>query len=104
MKLPPRFEKLREKHGSFIAAVEELGRVVKNEGPLDEKTSLLIQLSAAATARSEGSVHSHTRRAMQAGATYEEISHAIILLTSIIGFPQVAAAMSWVDDVIEGKY
>ena len=53
---------------------------------------------AAAAAHSEGSVHSHARRARKAGATADEIAHAILLLTSTIGFPAVAAALSWVDD------
>jgi alkylhydroperoxidase/carboxymuconolactone decarboxylase family protein YurZ len=50
---------------------------------------------------SEGSVHSHARRARKAGATADEINHAILLLTSTIGFPSVAAALSWVDDTVE---
>ncbi|HWN37859.1 MAG TPA: carboxymuconolactone decarboxylase family protein, partial [Gammaproteobacteria bacterium] len=37
-------------------------------------------------------------RAQKAGATPDEINHAILLLTSTIGFPAVAAALSWVDD------
>ena len=57
-----------------------------------------MQLAAAAAIRSEGSVHSHARRATEAGATPEEIHHAILLLTSTIGFPTVAAALSWIDD------
>jgi alkylhydroperoxidase/carboxymuconolactone decarboxylase family protein YurZ len=43
-------------------------------------------------------VHSHTRRALKAGATPEEIYHAVILLTSTIGFPHASAALSWVYD------
>jgi alkylhydroperoxidase/carboxymuconolactone decarboxylase family protein YurZ len=46
-------------------------------------------------------VHSHVRRAHEAGAKKEEIYHAIILLTSTIGFPAVSAAISWADDVLE---
>jgi alkylhydroperoxidase/carboxymuconolactone decarboxylase family protein YurZ len=67
---------------------------------LDEKTGHLIQLAAAAASSSEGAVHSHVRRALEAGAQPDEIRHAVILLTSTIGFPRVAAALSWVDDVI----
>ncbi len=100
-KLPKQFVMLRKKHSKFMEAVEELGKVVREEGPLDEKTTHLIQLAAAVAIRSEGSVHSHVRRALNAGAGPEEIHHAIILLTSTIGFPNVAAALSWADDVIE---
>lgn len=92
---------IREKHGKFMQALEHLGEAVRQEGPLDDKTAHLIQLAAAATAHAEGSVHSHVRRALKAGATPEEIYHAVILLTSTIGFPRTSAALSWVYDVLE---
>lgn len=94
---------IKEHHGSFIAALEQLGEALRKEGPLDEKTSHLIQLGAAAAIGSEGSVHSHVRRALAAGAKPEEIYHCLILLTSTIGFPRTSAALSWVYDVLKGK-
>ena len=98
---PKWFDQVEKKHPLFMSAVEQLGKAVREEGPLDEKTSNLIQLAAAAANRSEGAVHSHARRAMEAGAKQEEILHTIILLTSTIGFPNVAAALSWAYDVME---
>jgi AhpD family alkylhydroperoxidase len=100
---PPWYLAIKEKHGKFIAALEQLGEVVRQEGPLDEKTSHLIQLAAAAAIQSQGSVHSHARRALKAGASPEEIYHAVILLTSTIGFPKTSATLSWVHDVVTGK-
>jgi AhpD family alkylhydroperoxidase len=81
-KLPKTYLKLKERDKAYIDAVEALGRAVKEAGPLDGKTAQLIQLAAAAAIRSEGSVHSHVRRALEAGATTEEVRHALILLTS----------------------
>jgi len=57
-------------------------------------------LVAAAAIQKEGSVHSHARMALDAGATPDEIYHCIIVLVSTIGFPRVAAAVSWIDDVV----
>jgi len=88
------FSAVMEKH-------QDLGKAVREAGPIDEKNSQLIQLGAAAAIRSEGSVHSHVKRALKAGALAEEIYHAIILLTSTIGFPAVAAALSWAKDIID---
>jgi len=102
-KPPNWYVTLERKHPKFINAVQELGRVVRQEGPLDEKTTHLVQLAAAATLRSEGAVHSHAKRAVEAGAKPEEICHAIIVLTSTIGFPTVSAALSWVADITENK-
>jgi 4-carboxymuconolactone decarboxylase len=96
---PKHFNRLSERYPTFVEAVERLGETVKSLGPLDERTCHLIQLAAAAASRSEGAVHSHARRALRTGATREELHHALLCLTSTIGFPAVSAAMSWVDDV-----
>ena len=98
--LPGQYLNVKKRFKKLSRAVDNLGKVAKNMGPLDKKTSHLIQLAAAAAIRSEGAVHSHTRRSLEAGASPEEIYHAIILLTSTIGFPTVSAALSWADDVM----
>lgn len=102
-KLPNQYTGIQKKFKAYMKAVENLGKAAKAAGPLSEKTARLIQLAAAATARSEGSVHSHTRRALQAGAKPDEIRHAILLLTSTIGFPNVSAALSWANDILDKK-
>jgi 4-carboxymuconolactone decarboxylase len=96
--------KLKERHPGVLEAVEALGEATRGCGPLDTKTVHLVQLAAAATLRSHGATHSHAIRALEAGATAEEIRHAVIALTGTIGFPTVAAALSWVDDVLEKRY
>ncbi len=95
------YHKIKERHPELLEAVDALGTAVGKTGPLSRKTRHLIQLAAAAAIRSEGAVHSHARRAVSAGASPEEVRHAILLLTSTIGFPTVMAAMTWVDDVLE---
>lgn len=96
--------KFRERHQDVVAAVENLRAVAQATGPLDQKTIHLIQLAASAASMSHGSTHSHTIRALEAGATPEEIHHAVVVLISTIGFPKTAAAMAWVDDVLERGY
>ena len=98
---PEWFQSLQQRHERVLSAVESLGRTLREEGPLDDKTAHLVQLAAAAGIRSEGAVHSHARRALEAGASPEEIYHSLILLTSTIGFPTMSAALSWVREVIE---
>jgi alkylhydroperoxidase/carboxymuconolactone decarboxylase family protein YurZ len=48
-------------------------------------------------------VHSHAKRALAAGATPDEVRHALFLLVTTIGFPTVMAALSWVNDVLTKK-
>jgi alkylhydroperoxidase/carboxymuconolactone decarboxylase family protein YurZ len=100
-KLPKNFRKLKERYGPILEKLEEAGAMLREAGPIDGKTAHLIQLAAAAALRSEGAVHSHAKRAVKAGAGAEEIRHTIMLLTPTIGFPTVAAAMSWAEDVLE---
>ncbi len=102
-KMPKQYTTIRKKYKGLIKAVANLGKAAKAAGPLNKKTSELVQLAAAAAVRSEGSVHSHSRRALAAGAKPDEVRHAIVLLTSTIGFPAVSAALSWADDVLEKK-
>ena len=93
--------KMKERYPQLLDAVESLGVAVGKAGPVDDKVRQLVQLAAAAAIRSEGAVHSHVRRAVEAGASADEIRHVIMLLTSTIGFPTVMAAMTWADDVLE---
>ena len=101
--LPRHYSGVLAEHPQLAEALEALGKAARKEGPLDDKTAHLVQLAAAASIRSEGAVHSHTKRALAAGAKPEEIGHALLLLISTIGFPTVAAALSWVEDVIGKK-
>ncbi len=100
-KIPPHYLKVKEKHPEYVEAVEKLGEVTKNTGPVDVKTAHLLQLAAAVTNKSEGSVHSHTRQLIQMGADPMEVRHAIILLTNTIGFPNVMAGLTWANDIID---
>lgn len=99
--IPKHYKSLQIRFPRVMSAIENLGQAVKAFGPLDEKTVHLMQLSAASAIQSEGSVHSHTRRALESGASPEEIYHSLLVLVSTIGFPKVAAAISWVDDIVQ---
>jgi len=99
--MPKHYLSIKERFKEYGKAIDELGKAVRHAGPIEEKTSHLIQMAAAAAIRSEGGVHSQARRAMEAGASREEVYHALILLTSTIGFPNVAAAISWVDSILK---
>jgi len=100
-KLPDQYLSIKKRFSKFFTAAKNLGKATSTAGPINAKTAQLIQLAAAAAIRSEGSVHSHAKRALDAGAKPDELYHAIILTTSIIGFPTVSAALSWVDDVMK---
>lgn len=97
--MPKNFQSIVRQYPHYMAALDAVGEAAARAGPLADKTRHLVQVAAAAAIRSEGAVHSHTRRALAAGATPEEVQHAVIAVTSTIGFPNVMAALSWVNDV-----
>jgi AhpD family alkylhydroperoxidase len=98
--IPKHFQTLKQRFPEVIAASEELGEKAKEAGPIDKKTAHLIQIAAATAIRSHGSVRSHARRALEAGASTQEVYHAVLVLISTLGFPVVAAAVGWIDDVV----
>jgi alkylhydroperoxidase/carboxymuconolactone decarboxylase family protein YurZ len=102
-KYPKNYMKIQKRFPKVIAAHEETGKLLREAGPVDAKTGNLIQLAACVALRSEGGVHSHARRALQAGASKDEIYHTIALLINTVGFPTTAAAFSWVNDVLGKK-
>ena len=99
--IPEHFRSMKQRFPEVIAASEELGRAAKAAGPIDQKTAHLIQMAAATAIRSHGAVRSHARRALEAGANTQELYHSVLVLISTLGLPVVAAAVGWIDDVIE---
>ena len=99
--IPKRFKKFMEKYPEVAKGYNQLGDAVHKAGPLDEKTRALVKLGISTGARLEGAVHSHTRKALAAGVTPEEMKHAVILALPTIGLPSMMAALSWIDDVLE---
>jgi AhpD family alkylhydroperoxidase len=98
--VPRHYASLTERFPEVLEAVESLRSKALAAGGFDARTGHLLQLVAAAATRSEGAVHSHARQALAAGATPEQLYQALLLLVSTVGFPTVAAAISWVDDIV----
>jgi AhpD family alkylhydroperoxidase len=100
--MPKNYRRLQQEHPNLYAAYETLGKTAAESGPLEQKTRELIKLGMSAARGSESAVHSHTHRALQAGATPDEIEHAILLGINTLGFASMMAALSWARDAIEG--
>ncbi|MCX5880755.1 MAG: carboxymuconolactone decarboxylase family protein [Deltaproteobacteria bacterium] len=101
MYLPKIYQKFSEKYPDVFKDYKQLGISCRDAGPLDDKTQDLVKLGIAMGYNSRGGVMSHTRKAMAAGATPEEIFHAVLLSLTTIGFPNMMAAMTWVNEVLE---
>ena len=101
--IPMRYQNFTQEFPEVAKHYEELGSAVHSAGPLDDKTRALIKLAISTGARLEGAVHSHTRKAIKSGAINEELRQVALLSLPTIGLPSMMAALSWIDDIIEGK-
>lgn len=101
-KLPGRFLKFKDNYPNIFQAYESLGIAAAEAGPLNKKEISLVKLGIAAGAKMEGAVHSHTRRALEAGASPEEIRQVALLAVTTLGFPTMMAVLSWIDDTLNG--
>ena len=101
--LPSAYRRFAGEHPRLTEAYEQLSQATLTEGPLDRKTAELVKIGIAIGARLEGAVHSHVRRAREAGAGPAEIRHAVRLALTTIGFPSMMAALGWANDVLAAE-
>jgi alkylhydroperoxidase/carboxymuconolactone decarboxylase family protein YurZ len=100
-KLPKHYVRMQKDYPDYMKAVEAVGEASLAAGPLEKPMNHLIQIAAAAAIHSMTSVKSHTRRALAAGATMEQVRHALLLCTSTLGFPRVQTAVTWAEEAAE---
>jgi 4-carboxymuconolactone decarboxylase len=100
--LPGRYQQFKRQFPKISQVYDDIGRLTAEAGPLDEKLVQLIKLGMAVASAQEGAAHSHTRRALEAGATREEIRQVGLLALTTVGFPRMMAGLSWIDDVLKG--
>lgn len=99
--LPKAFLSFREQFPDVAEAYDALGAAAHKSGPLDDKTRELVKLGICIGARQEGAVHSHTRRATEAGASRDEVMHVLALAVTSMGFAPTVAAYTWMKDELE---
>ena len=101
MYLPKVYKNFKERYPAVFKDFKQLGISTREAGPLDEKTQHLVKLGISVGVNSRGGVMSSTRKAMAAGATAEEIEHAVLLAMTTTGFPNTIASLSWVNEVFD---
>ena len=100
--LPPaNYRRFKEQFPAVVEAYEALGKACHWNGPLSPRERELVKIGIALGAGLESATRAHTRLALAAGATPEQIHHAALLATTTIGFPAMMRAMSWVNDVLQ---
>ncbi len=103
MYLPDIFKQFLINHSDIADAYRKVGDLCSAAGPIDQKTQHLIQLGTAVGIESRGGIKSHARRALEAGATKEEIIQTVLLTATIIGFPAMIGAYGGIEEVLAAR-
>jgi alkylhydroperoxidase/carboxymuconolactone decarboxylase family protein YurZ len=99
---PGAYARFRTAYPGTAKSYDALASESRLAAGFDDKNAALLKLALAVGARLEGAVHSHTRRAIAAGATAHEARGVALLAVTTCGFPQSMAALTWVEDVVGG--
>lgn len=100
---PATFRAFITRHPELGRAHESVARAVERAGPLDPKTLALVKIGICIGAGLESALRSHIRRAIEHGASPEEIEQSILLAMNTVGFPRTVAAWSWAQEERDRK-
>lgn len=99
--LPDIYRSVRDRFPEVVTALGDVARSAEDAGPLDERTRRLVKLAASVGAQAQGAVRSNARKALNAGASPEEVRQVAVLCVTTCGFPAVVAALGWIDDIVD---
>jgi 4-carboxymuconolactone decarboxylase len=98
--LPLAYRDFRANYPRVAESLDHLGQAVDGVGPLDERTRRLVHLGIAIGALAEGAVRSNVRKALDAGATADEVRQVSLLAITTSGFPTAIAGLGWTEEVL----
>ena len=93
-KPPEAFQTFARFHPAVLEAYEDLGKAVREAGPLSDREIALVKLAIAVGARMEGPTHAHSRKALAQGIDDESLRHVVMLAATTVGFPTMMAGRS----------
>jgi 4-carboxymuconolactone decarboxylase len=92
--MPKLLNDFKEQFPDIWTAYEQLKERCDQEGPLDPKTVELIKVGVSAALEHDGGLIAHISQARTAGASPDEIHHAILVVAGLVGIPAVLAAFA----------
>jgi 4-carboxymuconolactone decarboxylase len=89
------FSEFKKDFPKVYSEHEALGKEIhEKSGPLAEKVRWLIKIAISGASHHFLSLETHITKARKAGATEEEIKHALLMLIQTAGFPTFMEAYS----------
>ena len=100
--VPRTYQRFTDRFPALASAHEAVGKA-GDEGPFDRKTVELLKLAICVGAGLESASKSHARRAVQHGASPEEVEHAVSLAVNPVGLPRTVMAWQWVTEQLAAE-
>jgi len=97
---PSPLAEFKKRHGDAWEAFEEMEDAV-DDGPIDEKNRELIKTAVSAATGQEMGTGLHAERAIEAGATEEEVRQSVLLTANIAGFPAALQGSFSIDKALD---
>ena len=91
---------MHQTYPKLMQAYESFGKEAREAGPLSGREVALVKLAISIGSGLEGAVHSHCRKALEAGCSPDDLRHVAVIAAPTIGFPTMMRARSWVEDVL----
>jgi alkylhydroperoxidase/carboxymuconolactone decarboxylase family protein YurZ len=82
-------------------AYESLGKAAGAAGPLTAREQRLVKLALAIGAGSDGSTHSHARRAFAEGLNAKALGQVALLAVPSLGRSSATRGLAWIEDETE---
>ena len=98
--MPEAYQKTKQQYPELMKHFEAVGAAAQQAGPLDARTANLVRLGMCIGAGLEGGAHAAVRKGLEAGSSPEELRHVAALAVTTLGFPTMARARAWVEDVL----
>lgn len=99
--LPQVYQRFGDEYPDVLQAFDALADRLQAAGPLSPREQRLAKLGIAVGAQSEGSVRSHTRRALAEGIEPASIRQVAVLAVTTAGYPAAIAAFGWMNEVLD---
>ncbi|MEU4625354.1 carboxymuconolactone decarboxylase family protein [Actinoplanes sp. NPDC023801] len=97
--LPGVYQQFLSRFPEIAEAQGTLARTIREQNPFDDRTDRLLKLAIAIGAEAEGAVRSNVRKALQHGATLDEVRAVALAAVTTCGFPTAIAALGWIEEV-----
>lgn len=99
--VPRTFQRFAERFPGIAAGHEAIGKAGDKAGPLDRKMVELLKLAVCVGAGLESASKSHVRRALQHGATREEVEQTVVMAVNPVGLPRAVMAWQWATEQMD---